>query len=73
MRRFLLAVALLASGAVSLVVLLCTAPLIAAMRADRRERNRLEALYRERWPDLVPYDDDDLGVDVDGNPDEVVA
>ncbi len=62
--RILRGVALIASGLVSVLFVVLTAPLLAAMRADRRERGVSE-LARDRWPDVVPYDDDDPGVDVD--------
>lgn len=62
MRRLLLAAALIASGAVSLVVIAVVSPLVWAMRNDRRERNRADAL---RSFEPYPYDDNDPGVDVD--------
>lgn len=57
MRRALLWVALLASGAASLVVIALCAPVLAALRADNRERR-------------IAHDDlgklaDDPGVEVD--------
>lgn len=64
---------LLATALASATVTLVCTPLLWAMRADRRERVALEGIARERWPDVMPYDDDDPGVDVDGDPDEVDA
>lgn len=62
--RFLRGVALLASGAVSLILVLVLGPLVRAMRSDRHARNERDADDRWSAPEL-PYDDDDLGIDVD--------
>lgn len=64
MRRFLLACSLIVSGSITLVVLAFSRPLLAVLRTDRRERQLDEV---DRW---LPYDDNDPGIDVDGDPDE---
>lgn len=63
--RIVRGLALIASGCVSLLFVVLAAPLVVAMRADRRERGIAE-LARDRWPVLLE-DDDDPGVDVDGD------
>lgn len=60
MRSFLRGVALLASGAVSLLFVVVAWPLLVAMRRDRHERT----LAADNWQ-FVPYNDDDSGADVD--------
>lgn len=62
MRRFFAGIGLAVSGALSLAFIAIATPLLAAMRVDREERNRIEALERVA---PYPYDDNDPGVDVD--------
>lgn len=50
---------LIVTGLASLVVLAITVPLLAALRADRRERVAVDAASE------YPYDDNDPGIDVD--------
>lgn len=62
MRRFLLGVALLSSGLISLVAVAFMEPLLVAMRCDhraRRERDQHDKLGE------IGYDDNDPGLDVD--------
>lgn len=62
MRKFLLWPALIATGAISLVVTIVAAPFLAVLRSDKRERDTCDHYDRDRW---VGYDDDDLGDDID--------
>lgn len=62
--RILRGVALIASGALSLILVVVFGPLVRAMRRDRHARNERDADDRWAMPAL-PYNDDDPGIDVD--------
>lgn len=63
MRRFITGVGLLCSGAITLALVALIAPLAWALRRDREERNRVDALNSAG--EVYPYNDDDPGDDVD--------
>ncbi len=59
--RTLRVLALISSALVSVVIIVVTTPLLVLMRRDRHARMRAD----DRWHE---YDDNDPGLDVDGDP-----